>query len=215
MRCDERKPLGTTKRAPPTEGTPQTWGCCCVVVDWRGVSVQAMSGQSPTEKSRRYPRHFLVNPWQVYRTGIFFVTLCTHRRKPILAVPAVHALFDDAIRKATRWRVSRYLIMPDHIHMFCHPYGSEKNSFGRSEDVPNLSRWIQYIKSQVSLRWPCPDQQPIWQRDFWDTELRNARHFQSRWNYVRGNPVRKGLVREPEEWPYIGGEISPESSAQG
>ncbi|MBP7142414.1 MAG: transposase [Opitutaceae bacterium] len=133
----------------------------------------------------------------------YFVTLCTHQRKPILAFPDTHALIDAAFRDVKGWWISQYLIMPDHIHFVCHPRGPYMD--GSRDTVPKqLSQIITFVKARISSRWPRPAEQPIWQRDFWDTEIRSERHHQSRWNYIRGNPVRKGLVKEPEDWPYLG-----------
>jgi REP element-mobilizing transposase RayT len=64
--------------------------------------------------------------------------------------------------------------------------------------------WVRYWKSLASRRWPVPGQQPIWQRDFWDTELRNDDSYEAKWEYVRNNPVRRGLCTSPEAWPYFG-----------
>jgi len=43
-----------------------------------------------------------------------------------------------------------------------------------------------------------------WQADCWDTQLRSAEHYHERWEYVRLNPVRKGLVARAEDWPWLG-----------
>ena len=34
--------------------------------------------------------------------------------------------------------------------------------------------------------------------------LRSARSYSEKWDYVRNNPVRAGLVVTPEAWPYAG-----------
>jgi len=44
----------------------------------------------------------------------------------------------------------------------------------------------------------------LWQRNFWDTQLRSRDHYDEKWSYVRLNPVRKGLAGAPEDWPYQG-----------
>lgn len=67
-----------------------------------------------------------------------------------------------------------------------------------------LKRWVQYWKSLASRDWPSPADQPIWQVDFWDTQLRRGESYESKWEYVRQNPVRHGLCRHPDEWPYQG-----------
>lgn len=34
----------------------------------------------------------------------------------------------------------------------------------------------------------------LWQRDFWDTQLRCVESYSAKWDNVRHNPVRAGLV---------------------
>ena len=67
---------------------------------------------------------------------------------------------------------------------------------------------MQFWKSIVSRRWPWPDQQPIWQASFWDTQLRRQDSYEAKWRYVVENPVRRGFVHCAEDWPYAG-ELNP------
>ena len=34
--------------------------------------------------------------------------------------------------------------------------------------------------------------------------LRDGESYGEKWQYVRENPVRQGLVERPEDWPYCG-----------
>jgi putative transposase len=83
--------------------------------------------------------------------------------------------------------------MPDHIHLFCSPavYPPEP-----------VQKWVAYWKRLCSG--DLKDMYPIWQRDCWDTQLRQAHSYDDKWTYVAHNPVRKGLVGTPEQWPYQG-----------
>jgi len=52
---------------------------------------------------------------------LYFITFCTHQRKPFLACDEVHAAFAVFAKRAeTSFNVAvgRYVIMPDHIHLF-------------------------------------------------------------------------------------------------
>ena len=52
---------------------------------------------------------------------LYFVTFCTHLRKPYLACDEVHAAFVAYSERAQREFnivVGRYVIMPDHVHLF-------------------------------------------------------------------------------------------------
>ncbi len=45
---------------------------------------------------------------------------------------------------------------------------------------------------------------PLFQRDCWDWQLRTGESYVQKWEYVRNNPVRKGLVAHADDWPYQG-----------
>lgn len=145
------------------------------------------------EDGRHHPIH-LSNHSHGNRSTIVFVTVCAEKRKPILASEqAVQAIL-EAWKRADEWIIGRYVILPDHIHLFCSP----------TADAPQLKRWIAYWKSEASKNWPQQEQHPIWQRDFWDRQLRTGESYESKWAYVYNNPVRHGLVSRPEDWPYAG-----------
>jgi REP element-mobilizing transposase RayT len=126
---------------------------------------------------------------------IVFLTVCSKDRKPLFAHADSTAVILDAWQRAKSWSVGRYVVMPDHLHLFCTPavFPTEP-----------LMQWIRYWKNIASRNWPRPDEQPIWQRDFWDTQLRRSENYDSKWRYVVDNPVRAGLARRAEEWPFQG-----------
>jgi len=41
----------------------------------------------------------------------------------------------------------------------------------------------------------------VWQRGFFDHLLRSEESYSEKWNYVRNNPVRAGLVASGDDWP--------------
>jgi putative transposase len=143
---------------------------------------------------RKHPVHQpIVEHWNA--PSIVFLTVCTIRRKRILAVREVVQLLAESWPQATSWTVGKYLVMPDHIHLFCSPAEIE---------VRALKQWVRYWKTLASRRWPRPEEHPIWQEEFWDTQIRSATHYTEKWEYVRLNPVRAGLVRESDAWPHQG-----------
>ncbi len=143
---------------------------------------------------RKTPAHFPVYN-KDNRSMIVFITLCTDNRKDILARERAHDLILNAWRRSETWKVGCYVVMPNHIHLFSSPGIVE---------YPALKKWVQYWKTLVSREWPWPDEQPIWQKSFWDTQLRQGERYTEKWEYVRQNPVRKGLAVNPENWPYQG-----------
>ena len=142
---------------------------------------------------RKHPAH--CPPIERFNSPIIiFLTVCTRNRLPCLASEQAHQLLLSAWQLADSWVVGRYVIMPDHIHLFCSP---RNNLFA-------LDRWIAYWKGLTSKAWPDRTSTPLWQKDFWDTQLRHERHYDTQWDYVVKNPVRAGLVARAEQWPFAG-----------
>ena len=130
---------------------------------------------------------------------VVFVTVCTQGRKPVLARPDAVDALRAAWAQANHWHVGRWVVMPDHIHLFCSP--------GIWPPEP-LKRWVTFWKSEASRHWPRPEEHPPWQWDFWDTQLRPGEHYDERWRYVRENPMRAGLCANADAWPFQGEEHS-------
>ena len=123
---------------------------------------------------------------------VIFDTICTKDRVAWLATPEVHELLRAIWNEATAWCVGRYMIMPDHIHLFA----------AGTESSIEYKSWVQYWKSQFTKRHKIA--QHRWQTDDLDTRMRSADQFQDKWDYVLENPVRKGLVQRSEDWPFQG-----------
>ena len=103
----------------------------------------------------------------------------------------MHQTLVTAWANAKHWLVGRYVIMPDHLHFFCAP--------GTRPAQP-LKPWISYWKRLTTQA--CGVQ--LWQRDFWDTQLRQHESYAGKWGYVRNNPVRARLAKRTEDWLYQG-----------
>jgi len=144
--------------------------------------------------NRKAPVHLSVRD-DLNHAVIVFLTVCAQERKAILARTEAHLLLRAAWQQAHGWIVGRYVIMPDHLHLFCAPSEVE---------FPSLIAWVRYWKMRVSRQWPWPDEQPIWQKSMWDRQMRRGEHYGAKWQYVRENPVRAGLCADADEWPYQG-----------
>jgi putative transposase len=144
---------------------------------------------------RRSPAHLpLMN--RPCDGNILFMTVCSADKKPLFAREDIHnllrAVWNDS---SNAWLMGRYVLMPDHLHFFCSP---------RSFDAPGLNLWMRWWRTQATQGWPRPNEKPLWQRDYWDTQLRHDESYEGKWHYVRDNPVRAGLARPADEWPYQG-----------
>ena len=130
---------------------------------------------------------------------IYFITTCTLGRRPILATNEVAAKLSGEWRNTQDrhgWAIGRYVIMPDHVHFFC-----------RAElDAKPLSVFIQKWKQWTSKRMACELKVAgrVWQEEFFDHVLRSSESYSQKWDYVKKNPVRTGLVKNSVDWPFQG-----------
>lgn len=123
---------------------------------------------------------------------IVFLTVCTKSHARWLARKGVEDALVECWRAADRWLVGRYVLMPDHLHMFCAPV----------DETTTLETWMKYWKrlfTQKRLAYTG-----AWLRGGWDRRLRRIESYEEKWNYVRDNPVRAGLVTRAEDWPFQG-----------
>jgi REP element-mobilizing transposase RayT len=90
--------------------------------------------------------------------------------------------------------VGRYVIMPDHVHLFVR--GGQSFKLG-----PWVGRLKQVLAKAAKL---SRAKAQLWEEGFFDHVLRSNESYAQKWNYVRENPVRAGLVKLTEDWPHQG-----------
>ena len=123
---------------------------------------------------------------------IVFVTVCTKSKKRWLATDEVHKTLVSIWGRSEDWRVGRYVLMPDHLHLFASPVQIDSS----------LESWVRYWKAHYSRCDYNPDHR--WQDSHWDRRIRSDESYEQKWGYVRNNPLRAGLVSNPDEWPFQG-----------
>jgi len=146
----------------------------------------------PHKHLRRLSLVWVENP-------LYFITACVAGRTPILASDATHAILREVWETGGRlhgWQVGRYVLMPDHVHLFCtpNPGASHLSSFVRG--------WKEWSCKHIRRRLGRVDFQ--WQPNFFDHVLRSEQSYSEKCQYIRNNPVRAGLVEDANDWPYAG-----------
>ncbi|MGI8602553.1 MAG: REP-associated tyrosine transposase [Verrucomicrobiales bacterium] len=133
------------------------------------------------------------------RDPVYFITTCTITRRPVLACDIAHAICVEVwenARRLYRWHVGRYVIMPDHVHFFC---VADRDATPLSTFVGKWKEWTaKYLHDRAGLP------PPLWQEEFFDHVLRSSESYTKKWEYVRENPARAGLVTTTQDWPYQG-----------
>jgi putative transposase len=92
--------------------------------------------------------------------------------------------------------VGRYVIMPYHVHFFC------SAELGAKALPTFMQGWKQYTSKRMARELKLS--RTIWQEEFFDHVLRSSESYSQKWDYVKENPVRAGLVEGSDEWPWQG-----------
>ncbi|MCK5270179.1 MAG: transposase [Sedimentisphaerales bacterium] len=144
-----------------------------------------------------------------FEGGFYFFTVVTYNRRPFLT----HDLARDCLRQVWRetkqkreFEVIALCLLPEHLHcVWKLP----------EEDCDYSGRWAA-IKSGFSRRYLSSGgiegsqsdsrikkrERGIWQRRFWEHQIRDEKDLQRHVDYTHYNPVKHGLVKELEDWPW-------------
>ncbi len=86
-----------------------------------------------------------------------------------------------------------YCLMPTHLHMLIRP------------GLRSLVDFIgEFKKKTADLARETRGITKLWQRSFFDHRLRSDESAAEQYDYLRANPVRAGLVTNPNDWPWTG-----------
>ena len=131
---------------------------------------------------------------------VYFITTCVRGRQSLLANAASHEFLRMewvTMRERHGWAVGRYVVMPDHVHFFVAPSCDRAKTLSAA-----IGKWKEWTAKGILNSTGVTA--PLWQPDFFDHLLRSSESRSEKWNYVRENPVREGLVKRAEDWPFAG-----------
>ena len=129
--------------------------------------------------------------------GVYYsITLATHDRTSVLKIPGIPEIIFkcfDWLETDERLNWVCVMVMPDHVHAVF--------ELGNKQ---TLSRLIQSFKrftaNQINARLVRTG--PLWQANYYDHGVRRDESLNKIIRYCYENPVRKGLVKQPEDYPH-------------
>jgi len=137
-------------------------------------------------------------PWGLKRfqesRQLHFVTFSCYRRRPLLCSPSRRELVERALedtRRSYRFFVTGYVVMPEHVHLLV-----------SEPERGLLATAIQAMKQSVARRLPLRSAEPFWQARYYDFNVWSERKRIEKLDYMHWNPVKRGLVSRPEDWPW-------------
>jgi putative transposase len=141
--------------------------------------------------------------------GTYFFTVVTENRAPILCGDLARNLLHNAIRAAQATRpftLAAMVLLPDHLlAMWELPDGDDNYSTRWSAIKAVFTRdWLaaggaEASRSQSRL---AHRNRGVWQRRFWEHEIRDADDFERHLHYIHYNPVKHELATCPHQWQW-------------
>jgi REP element-mobilizing transposase RayT len=128
-----------------------------------------------------------------------FVTFCKLVRSPFSG-PARDLILAHCIHDhEKRFDLQAAVVMPDHVHLLLTPLADDK---GWPYSLPAILKIIKGISAH-SVNKLLGTSGPVWQEESFDHTLRSDESLKDKLEYIRQNPVRKGLATNPEDYPWL------------
>ena len=111
-------------------------------------------------------------------------------RQPAIAEEVQESLWHfDSIR----YRLSAWVIMPNHTHFLLKPAeGIELSDIMRNHKSFTAHKCNKLLSRSGSF----------WQLDYYDRFIRDAQHYRSVVKYIENNPVKARLCKGPSDWRF-------------
>lgn len=145
----------------------------------------------PTRKTPRFSRLNYLGQ------AFYFVTFCCLHRTSIFLDAKRCEWMLDLLRSessANSFNVLAYCLMPDHLHFLAEGLDSSND----------LRHFVKSLKIKSSRQYSAQFGLVLWQMGFHEHILRSTESVQSIAWYIWLNPVRKGLVAKPGDYPHLG-----------
>jgi putative transposase len=139
--------------------------------------------------------------------GTYFFTIVTYNRARFLCLPENIDLLRQSFRYVMThhpFKTDAIVILPDHLHCIWTLPVDDADFSTRWRLIKSyFSHRCQAVDSaQVSISRARKQEKTVWQRRFWEHQIRDEIDYQRHVDYIHYNPVKHGLVKKPIDWEY-------------
>ena len=136
--------------------------------------------------------------------GTFFFTVNLADRKSNLLVERIGTLREAVhyVKQRRSFHILGWVVLPEHMHAIWAMPDQDSDYSTRWRLIKQ--RFSRSIESREAVR---PSRQhkgerEIWQRRFWEHQIRGEKDLQNHLDYVHINPVKHRYVEVASAWPY-------------
>ena len=138
----------------------------------------------------------------------YFFTVVTYQRRPVLCLPeSLDAMTDVISNVAERhpFHTDAWVVLPDHMHfVWTLPEGDSNYSLRwavvKKEVTKQLGPSMMDADTARSQSRRRHREGTLWQRRFWEHQIRDEQDYQTHVDYIHFNPVKHGLTGSPKGW---------------
>jgi putative transposase len=144
-----------------------------------------------------------------FKGGYYFFTVVTYRRRKLFdSAPARHYLKQAILQTQSKrpFEIIALCLLPDHIHCLWKLPAGDADFSTRCASIKGLFSQ-QYLREYSPMNDATPSrlrkgEACLWQRRFWEHQIRDENDLQKHVDYIHYNPVKHGLVERVEDWPW-------------
>lgn len=142
---------------------------------------------------------------------LHFLTFSCYRRLPLLGSKRARNLFVCAleeVRERYGFQLIGYVVMPEHVHLLISEAPKATPSLVLKVLKQRVSRDLRRRgrrapPGQIRFAFDRNDGLPrFWQPRFYDFNVWSAEKRAEKLQYMHMNPVTRGLVKHPKDWPW-------------
>ncbi|MGQ0621512.1 MAG: REP-associated tyrosine transposase [Panacagrimonas sp.] len=134
----------------------------------------------------------------------FFFTVTLADRKASTLTDHIERLRTayGAVAHARPFKTIAICVLPDHLHALWElPLDDADFSTRWSRIKSAFSRGLPAVQGRSASKL-AKREKGIWQRRFWEHQIRDVVDLQRHLDYIHYNPVKHGLVSRVADWPY-------------
>jgi REP element-mobilizing transposase RayT len=152
-----------------------------------GTGFQPVGDQELLRSRRNLPH------WQ-FGGSTYFVTF---RTEELDLIPEARNIVLDACRHfdGNRYTLWSAVVMPNHVHLLVQPKEMENGKWHSLSAMHSIKSFTAKKVNDLLKR-----EGSVWQDESLDRIIRDEAEFLEKWNYIRNNPIKNGLVDSPDEW---------------
>jgi len=132
------------------------------------------------------------------RGKTYFITFNTYRLRELSDVERDIAMKCIVHDHLLTYALYAAVIMPEHVHMLITPIEDERRIMLPLQDIMERVKSASAHQIKKTCGW-----NRTWQHESFDHITRSTESVRAKAEYIVMNPVRRGLVEQPDDWPWI------------